>query len=715
MRSLLVLAVLATPALAHAELTGARESRCEVAIALAGPIATVTESHDLIGGDGEAAMSLDLPAGAAVTGARITPPGGRESKGLAVSTASLRTATPDAARLGIAADLGALTWLASDGDGEHFELRAAPIEQARALRATVTWTVPLAYRDGRLVLRVPARGDDPGLAACDVVVRATPGGGVRSFGPAFVDGVKVATSGGRTSIASVRPLELEVVPTWIHDRPVAAAAHLPVLGGGNDTRVLSTVAVYVPPGKRDARFAPARLVIAIDTSRSLGKDGRAGALQIADALIAAVPPTTPVEVIAFDRSARRVLGAWTPARTARVTVGRALKALPAAGGSDLGAALDLATEVVADGDPARVVIVTDGVLPTRLDGHELIGHAQMPVSQVTIDAIVPLVPGAPLVARGAIDELVTVFHGQVLSVRTTELASRAAKLPRELASAPPVRDLIVTLDGDPVTMTFPDELAPGDGVVVHGLSRGPVPKKVALEGARSSDRFTIAAVALPAGTAPLALAAASAGAVALHDVPAIPDDELLALDRAHPTVTALVGLAVVDTSTATGAARAELARTAGIFTRTATTTATSGAVIAAATTELPLDGNLPATSYQVLIKYQLWPQLRACYQEALRGKPRFAGTLDLTLELARGEVSDVTIGGTPLPEGLIACVATAAYAMEVPEYPLAGIAETIAIVHKPVYLRAPADGDADGEVSEDFGFPVAEPPPPPLD
>ncbi len=48
---LLALVLAASPALAHADLVGARETACATTVELAGPIATVTETHELRGAD----------------------------------------------------------------------------------------------------------------------------------------------------------------------------------------------------------------------------------------------------------------------------------------------------------------------------------------------------------------------------------------------------------------------------------------------------------------------------------------------------------------------------------------------------------------------------------------------------------------------------------------------------------------------------------------
>jgi hypothetical protein len=50
----------------------------------------------------------------------------------------------------------------------------------------------------------------------------------------------------------------------------------------------------------------------------------------------------------------------------------------------------------------------------------------------------------------------------------------------------------------------------------------------------------------------------------------------------------------------------------------------------------------------------------------------------------------------------------------VPTYALDGLSESIAIVHKPIYLRAPEDGQAP-QLTDELGFSPDEPPAPPLE
>ena len=163
--------------------------------------------------------------------------------------------------------------------------------------------------------------------------------------------------------------------------------------------------------------------------------------------------------------------------------------------------------------------------------------------------------------------------------------------------------------------------------------------------------------------------------------------------------------------------RVDLARTTGAFTRTPPAGSealdVAEADAAAPSAANAADDNLPDTTYKYLIKYQLWPAVRTCYATALRGKPRFTGTLEVTLEIARGEVHAARFGGTTLPSEFVACVGDASYAIEVPTYGLDGLAETIAIVKKPIHLHLDEE-EAQPSLDEDLGLPAEEPAPPPL-
>ncbi|MBK9033022.1 MAG: VWA domain-containing protein [Myxococcales bacterium] len=715
LRALALLSLILVPTVARADLADARETACAVDVRLAGPIATVTETHDLTGAEAapaEAVYRFELPTGAAIVDARVAVGAGPGAGAVAVSAEALATATPDAERLGLAPDRGLVRWLASSAEADVFEARVFPVTAAARARLTLTWSVAASYRHGRLQVIVPARGDDPALARCAVTVHAKAQAGVRRFASAFVNGVKVAPAGGRTQVANARALAIEVEPEWRSAAPVVAMRSQPI----GAARALTSVAVYLPPRRALATFAPPRLLLVIDTTRSMGAEGRAAASALADALIAAAPAATPVEAIVFDRASRRALGAWIPARDARRRVREALAATAVGGGTDLADALNLAAATVGD-EPARVVVITDAILSTRVTAADLLGAATMPARTATLDVLVPVVPGAPLPDRAVLAPLAAAFHGKVIALRTTEIAARAAALPRQLADDLPIRDLAVLVDDAPVTVALPDELAPGDGVVVHVSHAGAPARSVRLVGQRGPATITATATALPATLDALAAAAAGRGAVS-RDTAALDPADLLTLARRTRAVTPGSALAMIDVGAPGGGARFELARTTGAFTRTpppgAAALDAAEREPAAADAATAADDNLPDTTYKYLIKYQLWPAVRACYVDALRGHARFEGTLEVTLEIARGEVHDARFGGTTLPSTFVACVAAASYAIEVPTYGLAGLAESIAIVTKPIYLRAPED-EPEPQLDEHLGFSADEPAAPPLE
>jgi len=713
-RPLLALALAAAPAVAHADLRGARETACAATVELAGPIATVTETHDLIGADAapaEASYQFALPAGAAVIDARIAIGKGAPAGAVAVSAEALATTTPDRERLGLASDRGLVRWLGASPDGDSYEARVYPVTAGAAARLTVRWSAAASYRDGRLQVVAPARGDADGLARCAITVRAKPAAGVQRFARAFINGAAVAPLGGKATVANARALAVEAVPTWRGGGPVVAMASLPV----GAARGLTSIGVYLPPRQAAATFAPPRLLLIVDTTRSMGADGRAAAAAIADALVAATPAATPVELITFDRTARRALGSWTAARDARRKVKDALAAATPGGGTELGEALNLAATTIGD-DPARVVVITDAILSTRVTGSDLLGAAQMPANLTTLDVVVPVVAGAPMPDRAVLDPLVAAFHGKVIALRTSEVDERLATLPRQLADDLPLRDLRVTLDDEVLALDLPSELAPGSGVLAHVSHAGAAARRLRLTAQRGPDAIGLTAVALPKASAAVAVAAAGRGDVT-RDTATLDPSDVLALARQTATVTPLSALAVIDPAAPGAGPRVDLARTTGAFTRTpppgsdALDVVEPDAPPPAATSAA--DDNLPDTTYKYLIKYQLWPAVRACYATALRGKPRFTGTLEVTLEIARGEVHAARFGGTALPSEFVACVGDASYAIEVPTYGLDGLAETIAIVKKPIHLHLDEEA-AQPSLDEDLGLPAEEPAPPPL-
>jgi hypothetical protein len=705
--SLALLGPLATAAHAEVATSGLRETRCALAVHFDGPLVTVRETHDLVG-DGPTPAAgryqFTVPTGAAVTDATVQL-GRRTATAIPVLAETLDGGGPATDALALAPDPGVLRWLRGEHDGDVVEAIVHPLTAGATTRLTVRWTAAARYDDGRLQVAVPARGGGP-LAPCAVAVTAAPGGGVRRLRAGFVDGQPVALGGRASELANHRPLTIEVEPEWSGPGPIALARSLE-LGGG---KTLTAVALYQPTRAVAPPPSRSRLLIAVDASRSMTADGRAAAVAIADGLIASVPSTTPVEVITFDRLAQRLLGDWTAAGAARDLVRARLRARPAGSGTDLAAALNLIATTV-DGEPTRVVIVTDALFSTRVTPTELVGAAMMPAQTTTVDVVVPVIPGAARPERAILEPLTDVFHGKVIAIRTAELGRGLDRLLRRLSADPPVRELAVTIGDTVVQVELPDELPPGSGAVGFALHHGAASATVAVTGRRGGAEISV--VAAPWLRSGDALLAAAAGRLASEG--AVGPAAALTVARRVRALTPVAGFALIDRAAPGGAARIELATTTGAYQAIAPTLEPGPAEAPRAEAEAAGEvAELPDSTYQLLIKYHLWPGVRTCYRDALRGQPRFAGTLDVTLEIARGEVHAARFGGSPLPSSFVACVAAAAYAMEVPMHRLTGHGEVIAIVRKPIYLRVP-DGDIEPELSEDLGFTDAEVEPPPLE
>jgi hypothetical protein len=101
--------------------------------------------------------------------------------------------------------------------------------------------------------------------------------------------------------------------------------------------------------------------------------------------------------------------------------------------------------------------------------------------------------------------------------------------------------------------------------------------------------------------------------------------------------------------------------------------------------------------HEILLR-QLAPRARICYQKLLRQDPRAAGRVDLVLELARGEMSSVTVGRSTFRSPVLdACLVAAGYEVQVPRLGAEVDDGTIVVARYPLTFR-PAN---DGEVIDD--------------
>ena len=508
-------ALLLASGLARAELVGApgmvTEAGCDIAVELEGPIAHVTETHRLAAGGGEDALAVyaaALARGAIVEGFTVRI-AGRDEPGVLVPRESLENLTPPS--LGLAPDLGTLRVGAEEGH-PVIEVRVYPVAPSKVTGFTVRWSVPASYTGGSMALVLPARGEGDNLGRCRVRLDARGGGGIRAWASVRAGGVWVGAGtrvrGTVSGAAAAEAFTVEARPTWASKAPVLAATHVDL--GSPSTAMASAIAIYVPDLPTRVRFAPERLLFLVDTSRSLGEDGRRAAAALVETLGRAAPAGTPVEAVLFDRTARRVLGAWMAGDAGGLPrLVRAVREAPVASGTDLADALSLASTILG-GDSGHVVIITDGVLPTSQTDTELRGHFAVPAGRVIVDVLMPLTRGAAAPERSALEALTGVYRGRVVSF-PADRTMPADALTEGLVAGLPIDQLVLQADGAAVAVELPDVLAAGSGIMVTTRLAGR-PRRLALLARRNSVAIEARAVALPASAGRFAIAGAIAAA-----------------------------------------------------------------------------------------------------------------------------------------------------------------------------------------------------------
>jgi hypothetical protein len=679
--------ILLAPALARADLRGAptpvTEAGCEVAVELEGPIAHVKERHDLVAigpAPALAAYGWTLAQGAVIDGFTVTS-GGRAEPGLLVSDESLEQRAPE--NLGLAPDLGVLRIGSGARDGLVVEAQVYPVAPGRVTGFTLRWSAPAVYADGVMRLTLPARGRSAMLSRCRVVVDARPAAGIRAWTGVRVAGVwigdGVRVRGAAAGAAADSELTIEARPIWSSAAPVVAAAYATA-----GEEVAASIGVYLPDNATRKKFAPSRLLFMVDVSRSLGGGGREAAADLVESLGRAVPPGTPVEAILFARESRRALGTWIGADLGGVArIARAIREAPEQGGTELTTALRMASDVIGE-DDARVIVVTDGMLPVDHTGAALLGHFPVTTAKVTVDVLVPLVDNAVAPDHGALEVLTSTFHGRVVAFPSDR------PMPASMLTD---SDVAITADGERVELDdLPGDFVGGTGVLVTTeLARRP--KKLVLTAERAGAIVKTTAIAFPASAARLA-----------KDV-----------GSDHAWV-------VIDRRAKGGAQRYDLARRVGLYTFSAPpqelTPRALGSTAFGRSYKSRTVGELPALSVQQALRDQLAPRLRLCYRDALRGAPKLAGALQIELEIARGEVMAVNLSGDHFPEAMIGCVATAGYALTTPTYELGGLPDVVYVVRKPVTFEAPLSAAEEPTVSLDdvfYGGAVAPGAPPPVE
>jgi hypothetical protein len=393
----------------------------------------------------------------------------------------------------------ALLWGTYSGD--ELILDAFPLLPGSRLSIRYTLLAPMQYRDGRYYLDYPAPAD---LESFAPPLFTFPGDDPQSI--YSVDGLDVAP--GRTVAATSEPdtcdahYEDDFWKKWeggfsycpgpgeiLVSAPAPTTGTLDVLYGVfplSGDRFLVSIDVDAA-----ARLRPlpekASVVFVVDASLSFGPENLAAALELAKAYTAHLPDAF-CEVVAFRRTATRLLGGFVPAPE----LGGRLEALltsslEPANGSNLEAGLALASSLLAERTgPSRLVVITDTLVRRRF--HEGLGHeALSDLPPHAVLHVVELHHGGPGVSTyrddaHALAQLALQHGGILVSVHGGSTRDDYVDAATQLVRPTRIDDLSIRFGGTgPDAIQVPPELPEGRGFDLMFISEG-APLQLLIEG-----------------------------------------------------------------------------------------------------------------------------------------------------------------------------------------------------------------------------------------
>lgn len=725
------------------------EARLSHDINITGTFATV-ESTQVIsnptGEDQQAVYTFELPVDAAVTGVRIRLADGRTTKAAVIDETATQRSMPDPDSVSAMADIGLLRLIARDQPGvsgsspyatASYELRVAPLAARKTVKAIVRWVAPLRHIDGRLSLRIPQRGDAGNLVREQVSLRLRPPAGIRGFSAVHGGGKRLGKNirQARFAVPGHGDLLIEAKLDFgaRRDGPVVSFGSVAI---GPDLGAVG-VSILSPEGERRGRLdSYERALFIVDASRSMRATGMAAAAELAEGLLDKLPERTRVELITFDRSARRLFGSF--ARNGAKTRKRLVKALAGGvqeNGSNLSAALELARKALRDNPPRRdtviadspakslVVILTDGMIPLALDSNSAIAHIGSDVlDDVQLFPIVVVPENAPVpdVSTGVLADLAhATTNGRTLAMRADEARRRSGDLATELNRPAPLTDLRLDM-GEPLVedIVMPFSLAPGRGLVGVGLYRGKAPRKAVLHarrrnapavftGKRESSFGRVGAALALVSMAPADFVPEDAR-IGSDDGGSYDDDtlaearrELVRAAQKHSTVTRHSALVALDSQDRFARDRLAMVQKWGAAAYLRLPPATerhSGEELRLYadrdgdhdpdSDDSRRTGQLDGDILKRLLKNHVIPKARSCYEKSLRRNSNLKGALVVVIEVARGEVQYAGTERSTFSNPVIdKCIADAAYSMQIPRVALGDDPETIGVAKYPLSFK----------------------------
>ncbi len=742
-------------------------------IEIDGVLARVSERARIAsqrGGSFEAVYRFALPAEAAVTELSVKLPGGRVAKGILVGSDAAAAGIDDPEALKAKPDVALLRrieWAEPDdetADLTRYELRLYPVD-TKGVEARIRWVTPVRYTGGRLSVRVPGRGTATRFADAAVSLEVTAPSGAGGLTEIVGNGARLAKNVGASKgrykfeAPAARDVIVETVPWFGESQQVWSAF---ATASVDETSGIVLVALLAPPAKAAEIPRFERVLFLIDVSRSMGSSGLVAARDLATRVMEQVGKQTHVEAVLFDNTARRVFGKWVDNdRDAEQKLTSALTIAQPANGSDLGAALDLVGPMIEEtrrgrrdqvnglGAATLLVVLSDAVTPLALDADramDRLGDAAADEVYVAGITIYPEDGDAPDAAATTVGAFATRAGGRALVVRDVDASAVAKQLAGDLTKPIPLARPTLSVGAAYLDdLHLPPVLEPGQGVVAVARYQGVLPKDMTVEAFRGAEPVTVTLSpgSVEIGRAVLPLWAtrarvedfippADAGSVEGSDAWDEAERRFVQLaDQAH-TVTAYSSLAALDPDDSFGRDRVSYVEKwgAALFQRLPppperepghaikvehpeppAVAAEAGGLPQTRSSWVIASGSLDKAIIRRLVRTYVIPKAKACYDRALRADDKLTGSIELVLELSRGEVATArversTFAGRELDQ----CVAEAAYTMDVPR--VAGASrEVINVVRYP--LTFVVEG-ARGEVKDD-GTPPPQPAPDPND
>jgi hypothetical protein len=655
---------------------GVRETAHEIVAVFEEGLLFATHTIDLVS---TARLPVELreriavPAGTWLAGLTVCE-GARCREGLAAGAAG-EAAYEDAVRARPAEDAPPFAPVAHaqrvrDVRGEAIVVRAAPLRPDGPLRITLRWIAPAPLIGGTVRAVIPARGQDPRVAAARLTVHAP--------------GMIGATADGLPTnevAATIEPwFPVELAASLPRGAPLTASVVRTRCGARDCTRV------RVAAGAREG--AAASLVLLIDASPSMLGPARGRLEPALAAILAAAPRGTTVRALAFAARAEAVIDQPLPADAV------SLSALVESAQHELGPStrFDVAAAAIAPwlalrepSRPVHLVLVGDGGLtesPESRAALAALGARGVRVSVVDLDARAP----TPVLAA-----LATASGGVVVQAGSGEPG--AARLEAQLGAlfAPIVADGLVVQAGEarvplPPLRAGEERVwqavhAPGRATLVFGAARSrEVDRQVSgiiREDARRRVRARTATGALAAG---LRLGPSASGeggaltAIAPPDAPGASPEALAC--AAHGPARHASGVSSDASPVALVGPRA-----CAIESAERPPEHEPGALPTGPAPN-PLAGRgVPAETLFAMLRTRVVPAARACFQADRAGRADHAVRVSIAFALADRELAAADIGGAITPV-LRSCLLEALERIEVPRF------EGTVIVRYPVYTEA---------------------------